>query len=84
MKIIMSVSVDAVKVISARNSFIVLRRATSMPNAHSLDAAHLDIAALRMFVMEGKLMEIFASKIQNASITSVILVPIIQNLRTQQ
>ena len=50
----MSVSVDAVKVISARNSFIVLRRATSMPNALSLDAAHLDIAALRMFVMEGK------------------------------
>ena len=84
MKIIMSVSVDAVKVISVQNSLIVLRRVTSMPNAHSLDAAHLDIAALLMFVMEGKRMEMFASKIQNASITSVILVPITQNLRTQQ
>ena len=80
-KIIMSVSADAVKVINVQNLFIVLNLVTLMLNVLFLDAAHSDIAVPPMYVMEEKQMEIFATKTQNALIINVILGQIILNTR---
>lgn len=83
-KIIMSVWVDAVKVISVQNLFTVPNHVTLMLNAHFLDAAHSGIAVPPMYVMEEKQMEIFATKTQNASTINVISAQIIQNIQTPQ
>ena len=83
-KIIMSVSADAVKVINVQNLFIVLNLVTLMLNVLFLDAAHSDIAVPPMYVMEERQMEIFATKTQNALIINVILGQIILNLRIPQ
>jgi hypothetical protein len=49
-------------VINAQSLYIAHKNAILMQNVLQLDAAHLVIAVPRMYVMEGKQMEIFATK----------------------
>ena len=66
--------------INAPSLFIAHKNAILMQNVLQLDAAHLVIAVPRMYVMEGKQMEIFAIKTQNVLIISVTLEPMIQDI----